>query len=299
MNKYSTKFVRLILLFVALLYGINPTVVKLGIKNMPALTFTTLRLLVATISFLILLNHSKTYKKVKKADVHKFIFMGLGGLVFQLGLIYGLKYVTAATASTIIAVMPISVMMINRFVKHKIIEKNKYIGAIITMMGIFLITQNGVNYNYDSNTSKIGIILLLIAQLAAAIYTVISEDLVKRYSHYQVSTIMFGLVFLGFIIISSSELIRLDINLVPLTGWVCILYGGIFSLCIANTLWIFGVEKIGSNETSIYNNLPPVFSLLSGMIILNEKPLYLQIIGIFIVTIGMYIFSKNRDKIDG
>lgn len=298
MKKHSNGYVRFILLFVVLLFGINPTVVRLGINNMPALSFTTLRLLVATISFLCVLYFSKTYKKVNKEDIYKFLLIGLGGLIFQLGLIYGLKYVSAATASTITAIMPISVIIINRFIKHIEIDKSKYIGALITMIGIILITQKGINFKGFFDRSQIGIILLLIAQLAAAIYTVISEDLVKRYSHYQVSTIMFGLVFIGFLILSSKELTHLDINNVPLTGFICIIYGGVFSLCIGNTLWIYGVKKIGSNETAIYNNLPPVFALLSEIIILNEKPAYIQVIGIFIVMIGMYIFNKNYDRID-
>jgi O-acetylserine/cysteine efflux transporter len=297
-GKHALKFkstknqIKLLLVLVAVLWGVNPTIVKLGIQSMPAISYTALRLFVATLAFSVQLYASKTFKWPEKRDWIFFIFIGMSIFSFQISLIFALRYVSAGTAATMISLMPISVLIINHITKKVGIKKYHYLGAFVTLIGILLISNiKSSEANRLINKYWIGIGLLLISQFAAASQTVISERLVKRYSHYQVAATMFGIAFFAFAFLAFGQLKTMHVNEISKISIFCIVYGGIFSIYIANTLWTWGVKQIGSHETAIYNNLSPIFSLLSGMIILKEMPSIIQIIGVGLILTGLFIFN--------
>ena len=143
----------------------------------------------------------------------------------------------------------------------------------------------------DNKKMLLGIGILLVAQFSAATYMVLSEDMLEKYSHYQVSTLMFSVAFIMFTAVTVPNALVHGIGQRTLPGIFCILYGGIVSLCLANNLWIWGIQKIGSHKAVIYNNLPPVFALLAGILFLNEIPLPSQVAGVVTILVGLYVFS--------
>lgn len=290
--KFNDSQVKGALVFVALLWGINPIVIKLGITQMSPMIFTTLRLFVAVLAFTFFLVRSKTWVALTRKSIIVFIKMGTGAFVFQLGMILALQFVSAAIVATMIGLVPISTLVIYRFKGMRKIMNYHYFGTLITFGGVFLVSGllSGV-MTFENGNTLLGITLLFMAQFAAASYIVLSENILKVYSHYQVSTMMFSVVFIMFLIITVPEMATQGIDKITGPSFYYIIYGGIVSLCIANNLSIWGIKKLGSHRAVIYNNLPPVFALIAGILFLNEIPMPSQVIGIGTILFGLYIFS--------
>ncbi|MGL5514580.1 MAG: DMT family transporter, partial [Sporomusa sp.] len=87
--------------------------------------------------------------------------------------------------------------------------------------------------------------------------------------------------------------LTVDWQLILWPGWASVIYSGIFPLCIANCLWIWGTAKAGSTTASLYNNLSPVFAVAAGYFFLNETFSWLQFTGAVVILTGLYV-AKTR-----
>lgn len=300
MEKIKIGATDIILITAAFLWGLNPAVVKIGLAEMNPLPYTMIRLIFASIvSFLILIK-SNTYKSVNKKDLKSFIYIGFFGmLLFQVLFTYGAKYSTAANTSLILCLVPISVIFINYFFKHEKINSKIFIGVVLTIIGVICIVLGASKgINMQSDMKYLGAFLIVGAQVAFAIYTVYAKDLLEKYSPYQVSTYIFIIATILFFIISLPQLINAEWANITWKGWISCIFSGVFSITVANTLWIWGVKKIGSTKTSIYNNLPPVFSIFAGFYLLGENFGIYQIFGAVLIIIGLYIARKQKNKIE-
>jgi drug/metabolite transporter (DMT)-like permease len=80
-----------------------------------------------------------------------------------------------------------------------------------------------------------------------------------------------------------------------LNAWLSTLYSGVFALCFANFLWIWGVGIIGSAKAALYNNLPPVFAVAAGYLLLGESFGLLQLAGAAIIFGGLYLTRTRKN----
>jgi len=82
---------------------------------------------------------------------------------------------------------------------------------------------------------------------------------------------------------------------VPAIAWASIFFSGILGLCIGNFLWIWGSGIIGTSRVAIFNNLSPVFAVITAYFLLGETFGPLQAAGAACVFAGVYI-TRNRDR---
>jgi len=281
-----------VLVFVTLLFGINPIVVKVGITEMSPMIFTTGRLMVAVIAFACVLLLSGQWIRPNKKDIGAYIIIGFEAFLFQIGMILALQFVSAAIVATMLGLIPVSILIINSLKGNKRIERKHYVGATITFVGVIFIS------GILSSVSEVelwhgiaGIGVLLIAQFSAAAYMVRSEALLETYSHYQVTALMFFVTFVLFVIGSLPTLVTTGIEAVSSLALMCMIYGGLISLCLANILWTWGIKEVGSHQAAIFNNLPPVFAVVAGILFLNEIPRPSQVIGVVLILFGLFVFD--------
>lgn len=291
-RKMNDTGVKGVLVFVTLLFGINPIVVKVGITEMSPMIFTTGRLFVAVIAFGVVMLLSRRWVRPEKGDFAAFIIIGIEAFLFQIGMILALQFVSAAIVATMLGLIPVSILVINSLKgRHRIVRKH-YIGAMITFIGIIFIS------GIISSVTEVelwrgiaGIGILMIAQFSAAAYMVRSEGLLVKYSHYQVTALMFFVTFLLFLVGSLPVVVRAGIEPVSSLAINCMIYGGLVSLCLANILWTWGIKEVGSHQAAIFNNLPPVFAVVAGILFLNEIPRASQVIGVVLILFGLFIFN--------
>ncbi len=295
MDKKNTVLVYIGLLFAAFIWGINPTIMKIGLIYMSNISYNFLRMAVALVVSLIILILSKTYKKMEMKDIGKICIIALFGFfLFQIFLILGVSNTTAGNTSIIMATLPVYVIIINYIFKIENINKRIVSGIFLSIIGVTLIVlASGANLSI-SKQDTIGILIISLAQFAYAGYTVFSKTLVKKYSNYQVifMVILFTSVFYSFI--SLKEISSIDWCEVPIVAWMSIVGSGVFAMFIGNVIWVWAVNKIGSSKTALFTNLQPVISIISGYFILGETFRIEQIFGGIIVLYGVYITRENR-----
>ena len=292
-NKLNIHF---LLILAVLFWGLTPSFMKLSINEIEVFPFNVLRLFVALVTsgiFLIILGN---WKHVERKDWINFIIVGLFGFfVFQFCFPFGVKNTSASIASLIMATLPINVIIINLLSKSEKIIMKTVIGILLSIIGISLIIL-GTNGGFSlEGTFSGGVILLIVAEMGFALYTVKAKDLIHKYSLYQVMFIVILFSFLPFLIFSSNQIRSLNISNISTLAWLGVAFTGIFGTCMGNILWYKGIENLGSTKTSIYANLPPVFGITASFLFLKETLSILQILGGFVIISGVILVNRKKN----
>ena len=118
MEKEKFSYVDLILLFVTFIWGINPTIMKIGLKYIPPLPYNAARMVFSLIFSWAMVFILRKYKKIERQDVKGILFISIFGFfIFQMCFTAGVNLTTAGNASIILAIVPISVIIINKLFK--------------------------------------------------------------------------------------------------------------------------------------------------------------------------------------
>lgn len=288
--------VHLILVLVAFLWGINPPIMKIGLVHIPPMPYNAVRLFAALAVGCFVLRRMCIWLPLRREDWKTLTISSLGFFFFQLFFTFGVQLTTAGNSSLILGSLPVSVAIINHFHRIEKIQAHVIKGIIISLAGVSLmVTGTGKELSLVGDHT-IGAVLLLFAQMSYGYYTVFSRPLSANYSAYQITAYILLISTGLFTIVSLPSVIAVDWQTVPWPGWASILYSGIFPLCLANCLWIWGTAKAGSTTAALYNNLSPVFAVVGGYLFLGETFGWLQFIGAATILVGLYISKGKNTK---
>lgn len=286
--------VHLTLAFVAFLWGINPPIMKVGLLYVEPMAYNAVRMLLALSVGWVVLCRLGIWQPLQREYYKPFLVASLGFFFFQYFFTAGVQITTAGNASLILACLPVSVALINHFHHFENISTASAVGILVSLSGVaVMVAGTGKEVSLAAGHVT-GALLLLIAQLSYGYYTVYSRLLTAIYSPYQTTAYILLIATGLFLIVSFPSLFRADWQSIPQPGWASILYSGIFPLCLGNFLWIWGTGILGSTRASLYNNLPPVFSVALGYLYLSETFGWLQFLGAVIIFAGLFIAKGRR-----
>lgn len=279
-----------VLLLTVFIWGMNTPLMKMGLVYIPPILYNALRLLLAAIFAWLVLLHSGTYKPIQRSDCKLLLGIGLLGFCSsQLLLVIGLPHTTAGNASIMNALMPLTVIIMNRIFKNQAISYSVVVGLVISLLGIVCVVL-GSGKNISLETSHItGAVLILLSQLGSGYYTIYSGDLVERYSAHQIITCIMTLSAAFFSVMAIPDALVFSWQEVPTVAWLSIIFSGLFGLLLANVAWVWVIGRLGSTRTSLFQNLVPVFSIIGAWILLGEVLGGLQWLGMMIVFSGLYV----------
>ncbi|MEK6631023.1 MAG: DMT family transporter [Acidobacteriota bacterium] len=256
-----------LLLLMVLIWGVNFTVVKAALREIPPQAFNALRLVIASVLFLSAIL-AKGAPRLARADWIRVAFLGIvGHFVYQLFFMGGLARTTASNSSLILGCSPVAVALASAMAGHERIPRGQWAGVLLSVVGIFLVVGTGAHFGGPSLT---GDVLTLCAVVCWSMYTVGSRSLLTRYSPLTVTglTMMFGTLL--YVPASVPELLRLDWGRIHPWAWIALVFSSVFALNVAYLIWYTSVQRIGNIRTSVYSNMTPIVAMTVAAIFLAE-----------------------------
>jgi len=297
-NNYQNKFLlaEFVLLFVAMIWGFNPVVIKIGLQFLPPQPYNLGRMVIASVVALIALWLSGTYRRPSRSDLWRLLRVSaFGFFTFQIFITEGLLRTTAGNASFIMCLLPVGVMLLNKFFGLETITRAVVVGIVCSISGIALIVVGTGKEFSLSGQHLLGTLFVLVSQMGYAYYTVFSKELQLRYSTYQITAGLMVFTTLLLLIFTLPETIAVNWFEVPAIAWGSMLFSGILALCLGNFLWIWGTGVLGTSRVAIFNNISPVFAVIAAYFALGESFGVMQSIGAAFVFAGVYV-TRNRDR---
>lgn len=258
-----------------LFWAFNVTVVKVGLRTIDPLAFNLVRFVCASGLLLVVARVREGTLQVERRDRGRLILAGLiGHAIYQICFIEGVARTTASSASLLFGASPVVIALVSRLAGHERIHLAGAAGALLGFYGVFLIVGGaGVAAGASGipGSQIVGDLLIVVAVLCWAIYTVLSRALLRVYSPLRLTALSMTVGTLILIPLSIPAAVRQDWASVSPLSWAGLTYSLLFALVISYVIWYRSVKKIGAMRTSIYSNLVPVFGTLFGVWLLDER----------------------------
>lgn len=289
--------VDLLMLLVILIWGLNLSVIKISLREIPPLPFNGIRLLFS--SFLLMLAIIIIEKNIyiKREHLPKIIFLSIiGHTIYQLLFIKGIDSTTASNTSLILGTSPIVISIFSSYFKHEKLKPLGWLGILLGFIGLYIVIKSKGEGIYMSSQTLKGDLILLIAVILWAYYSVSSKPILKIYSPLKFTGITMTVGSLLFFPFSLNELKKLQFSEISFQAWMWLFYSGALALSFSLVIWFISVKKVGNSQTAIYSNLQPVSAIIFAHFILLEKITSNLIIGALIIFIGIYLTRLGKER---
>lgn len=258
------------------------------------LTILSFRLILASV---VLMSFSKLIGKLNKIQKGDFKYLFLLSFfepfIYFIGETYGLQRVSPTIAAVIIATIPLFLPYVAWYFFNEKITKFKVFGTIFSFIGVLLVV---INNNMELNADFIGVLLLLVAVFGAIGYTATLNKLSHKYNSFTIVSWQSTLGLIGFVPLMLMIELPETIN----TGLVWeglrpIILLGLFGSILAFVFFTHSIKVLGVTRSGVFTNGIPVLTSIFSFILLGERLLTINYIGILIVVIGLFL-SQIRTK---
>jgi drug/metabolite transporter (DMT)-like permease len=276
------------LVLMALIWGVNFTVVKFGTTIVDPLAYNAVRVALAALLLLIIVALSPSTFPPRRTILSLMALGVLGNGIYQFFFVEGLARASASDSALVVAASPAFIAIIGRIRGSEQIRRRVAMGIALSFAGIALVVV-GTASDSRGLTTLFGDLLVLCGSLAWAVYTVLLQPHTERVPGLQLSAFTMTGGALMLLIVAAPALAHTTWRTVPMLGWAAIAYSGLFALLIAYLFWYEGVRVIGPTRTAVFSNLQPLVAMLVAWMALGEKPTPWQIVGAAAIMGGLLL----------
>ncbi|MDA4121044.1 MAG: DMT family transporter [Thaumarchaeota archaeon] len=257
-----------LIVVLSIIWGLAFVAIRRADFELSSVNLTLLRWLIVSAAFLALYPIIvKPKTKFQWGDFPRLLVVALTSVViYHLALNSAEKIVNASLAGLLISLAPLSTVLLSAAVLHEKIRTRLWLGLGLAVMGSVVISSPDLSL---VGGTVAGPLLVVVAAVAGATFTVASKPLVGKYGPFPVAA---WAAFLGTAILLpllSASLVQQAASL-SAGGWASVLYLAVLSTVVANLIFFTLVSRQQVSRLGIQLYLVPVVSAVGGVLILGE-----------------------------
>jgi drug/metabolite transporter (DMT)-like permease len=276
------------LVCMAMIWGINFSVVKFGTSLVDPLAYNGLRVLIAAVVLSIVALAGRDAWPPRRTMLALLVLGVLGNGIYQFFFVEGISRTSASDTALVVAASPAFIALIGRARGIERITARGLLGIILSIGGIGLIVLGSAKA-VSGQSSLLGDLLVLCGSLSWAVYTVLLKPHTEKVPGFQLSALTMVGGAVPLLVVAGPAMLHANWSAVPLKGWAAVFYSGVFALVIAYLFWYRGVRIIGPTRTAMYTNLQPPIAVLVAWMVLGEQPTVWQGIGAASIMGGLLL----------
>jgi drug/metabolite transporter (DMT)-like permease len=287
-------------LWAIIFWGFSFIATKVALREVHPLTLLAIRFGIGA-SLLLLVQFRKDRRFLgtfSPKDWASIVFLAAVGIAgHNLLQAYGLLYTTATNTGWIIAIQPIFITLSARIFLGEKVTWRKIAGIVLGFSGVFLIISRGVfSLSMFHIASTFGDLLVLCSALTWTAFTVGGRNFLSRFSPLAaIAPIMLVGCLIAFLL---SGLMG-EWSVVPdlsLSAWMGIFFLGVFCSGLAYFFWYSALEKKDSSLIGMYLYLEPFVTLIGASFFLNERIVWVTLLGGGMTLFGVYHATWKATK---
>ena len=292
-NKSSRISAVFIALFVVFLWATSWVLIKIGLQEIPALTFAGLRYTLAFIVLLpgvILTGRASDLRSISKRSWTKLIILGLLLYTVTQGAIFvALAYLPAVTVNLLWSFSTITVALLGIRILNERPTSSQWIGVVLATLG-------AVIYFYPVSFPRnyqIGITVSVIGVLANAGAAILGRDINRSGEMHPlvVTTISMGV---GSIVLLTTGIYLQGLPSIGAQGWAIIVWLAVINTALAFTLWNLTLRTLSATESSVINGTMLLWIPILAVVFLDERITTQELIGLIVAGLGTLIVQLRR-----
>lgn len=269
---------------------------KEGVRHMPALQLAGIRQLIAGAIYV-------GFFLVKGAALPKgkewvpIIVLSFLNFLLSNGLsTWGVKYISAGLGSIMGAIFPLWLVIIGLFTSREKIPSKAIMGLLLGFGGVCIIFYEHLQ-DFFNPDFRFGIFLSLVATWTWAFATLYTKQQAAKFNPYfslGLQMVISGITLLVFTRVSDSASINSFIPIldIPWQSWAAIAFLVIFGSLVAFVAYLYALQRLPTEQASIYAYINPVVAVLMGWLVFNEKLTIFITVGGAVTLLGVYLVNK-------
>lgn len=280
-------------LLVTFLWSTSWVLIKIGLGDIPTLTFAGLRYALA---FLILLpfflrsRPGAALRALPAAGWARLLILGFLYYTLTQGTQYiGLDYLPAVTVSLLLNFSPVLVALLGAVLLAERPSIPQWLGVLLSVAGTLL-------YFYPVAIPAgqlIGFAAVLLSLLANAGSSVLGRD-INRSGALPPLTVTVVSIGFGACLLLASGLLLEGFPQLSLQSWLIIAWLALVNTAFAFTLWNHTLRTLSAVESSVINNTMLVQIAILAWLFLDERLAPVEIAGLILAGLGSLVVQLRR-----
>ena len=286
----------LLLSLLVVMWGSAFAALKVSLTSIPHLWVMSLRLMIGSLTIAIVFLFMKKRLPMTLEFWKWSLIIGILGFSVPFSIIaWGAQYIPSSLVAILMGANPIITLILAYFLlPNSSLSFRMAVGVFLGLLGIILLVGFG---NFSSDLYQFQFIYGQLAVLTGTFSFALASILLKNSPQEHSFERALGSLICGSVIglflayfFSDTSLILSNISFKSL---VSIIFLGVFPTGIATVIWFKIIALKGPVFLALVNYLIPVWALILGIFLLNEKINFIIGFGLILITIGVWMIEKR------
>jgi drug/metabolite transporter (DMT)-like permease len=285
---------------VSFFWGTTWLASKEGVKQMPGLQLAAIRQLIGGSLYVCFFLLKKTpWPKGKQWKT--IIILSLLNFALSNGLsTWGVKFISSGLGAIIAAMVPLWILLINFFNGERI-TRLAVLGILICFGGVCIIFYEHL-LDFLKPDFQFGILLSIISTITWSFGTLYTKKKAASFNPYFSLGLQMLISSIFLFILIGATGSGIPLSEITAHSWWSIAYLVIIGSILTFIAFIYALQKLPTEISSLYAYINPIVAVLLGAFILNEPLTSAIAIGGSITIIGLYLINyamrkrKNKKK---
>jgi drug/metabolite transporter (DMT)-like permease len=279
-------------LLVTFIWSTSWVLIRIGLKDIPALTFAGLRYFLAFLCLLPFLFQKENLNQIKRFSKHDWFRLALFGLVIytlaQGSQFLALAYLPTVTVSLLLNLMTLFVAFAGMVVLNERPTWLQWLGVGLNLVGVIIYFLPAS----FTSTSWLGFLFVAISLLTNIIGTLQGRE-INRSREYSVMVVSIISMGIGSTLMLGAGLVTQGLPKISLMSWGIVILMAVLNTAFAFTAWNYVQANLTAMESSLINSTMVVQVALLAWVFLGEKLTGREILGLALTIVGVLIVQLN------
>jgi drug/metabolite transporter (DMT)-like permease len=271
---------------------------KLMVERMPVFLAAEMRFLISTLIFLLLLIWKEGLPVFSLRLVRILFLQSFAGVfLYNIFLLYGLKWTTASEAGIISSILPAIIAALGYIILKEKLSRLKNIAILISIGGILCLQLTDFHVIREFQILKIlGNVLIICSVIAEAIFIILGKYASSKVSPLAIST---SVSFFGTILFLPPAIFQTmtsGYQFHSTTDWVLVGYSAIIVTVAAFLLMYQGASVLPAYQTGILTSMMPLSTITLASLLLGETLKFHHFVGLLCVCTSIILASRVESK---
>ncbi|MFV8391328.1 DMT family transporter [Flavobacterium sp. LB2P6] len=286
----------LALCWVSFFWGTTWIASKEGVKHMPALQLVAIRQFLGGLLYISFFLFKKAPWPRGKQWKTIIILSILNFMLSNALSTWGVKYISSGLGAIIAAIVPLWIVIIT-FFRGERLSRISVIGLIVSFSGVCVIFYDHLS-DFLIPNFRFGILISIISTLTWAFGTLYTKKKAATFNPYfSLGIQMFLSSILLFAYVGATGT-SVSLSAIPALSWWSIGYLVIFGSVLTFIAFIYALQNLPAEISSVYSYINPIVAVLLGALIFGETLNAAIAIGGGVTLFGLYMvnYSLRRTR---
>lgn len=296
-TKYGRAYLELTAAMV--IVGSSVVVGKQVSSTFPTFLALLIRFMIGLPLLVILIRRQGHFQLPNRSAMGAIFLQALTGVfLFNVLMLFGLRYITAMQSGLIYSTGPAVIAILGMGLLRERLSGREWLGVVVSVAGIMLVSLFAPGSDKSQSSGAwLGTLLAIGAVICEALFTLFRKmgaDHVPPISNALLVTLFAWALCLP---VGLYQATQFDFAAVALSNYGILAYYGIFVTVIAYYFWFSGISKVSTGVAGVFTGIMPISTVVLSALLLHEPFTRYRLLGLVLVLAGIGCITAPPVKI--